>query len=154
MSKQPLNLIYYGQASFQLSKPTTSDLLEITGLMYHCFDSWIMTRFVGCFSINDLLRGTARYEKIMTEDPTDIWIKVVDTQTRKVIAASNWKLYLGSEKAIKRERNEPPEWLSDKLNEESEAIAKPLNEVRAASNPHPFLCESRSGSTKQLLTLA
>ena len=131
-----------GTASFQLSKATISDLPEITELMYHCFDSWITTRFMGCFSIDDVPKAVARYTRIMNEDPTDIWMKVVDTQTGKIAAASNWKLYLGSEKAIKRQRKEPPEWLSNEVKEEAEAIAKPVNDARAASNPHPFLCKS------------
>ena len=94
---------------------------------------------MGCFSIDDVPKYVAKWTSMMTEDPTDIWIKVTDKQTGEIVAASNWKLYLGSAKAIERQRDEPSEWLSEELKEKSRELLDPSNEGRIPANPDPFL---------------
>lgn len=95
---------------------------------------------MGCFSEEDLPQFVDKYIRIMQEDLTDIWIKVVDSKTGKIAAASDWKLYLGSEKAQKRILLEPPEWLeSEDLKARSRELMDPLNEVKTKANPDPFL---------------
>ena len=97
---------------------------------------------MGCFSLDDVPKYVAKWTTMMTEDPTDIWIKITDKHTGEIVAASNWKLYLGSAKAIERQRDEPPEWLSEELKEKSRELLDPSNEGRIPANPDPFLRQS------------
>lgn len=128
-------------ASFTLERATISDLPEMLELMYNCFSTWMTERFMGCFSLDDLPKFISKYTKIMKEDPTDIWVKVTDPETNKIIAATNWKLYLGSERAIARGRDEPPEWLEGEQVTESWKLVGALNEARIPANKDPFLCK-------------
>jgi hypothetical protein len=124
---------------FRLSRATVADLPELLELMYKSFSTWTTSRFMGCFSLDDVPNFVAKYTTVMIEDPTDIWIKVTDNHTGEIVAASNWKLYLGSDKAIKRARDEPPEWLSEELKEKSRELLEPSNEGRIPANADPFL---------------
>ena len=140
---------------FCLSRATVADLPELLELMYKSFSTWTTSRYMGCFSPDDVPKYVAEWTTTMAEDPTDIWIKVTDNQTGEIVAASNWKLYLGSDKAIERARDEPPEWLSEDLKEKSRELLVPSNEARIPANPDPFLREyPHQKSTNCLITLS
>lgn len=127
---------------FSMSRATTSDMPELAALMFRTFRPWTTSRFMGCFSEDDLPRFVEKYQQTMAEDITDIWIKVVDNDTGKIAAAANWKLYLGSEKAQERIRLQPPEWLNEEWKKESKWLLEPLNEAKITANPDPFLRQS------------
>ena len=81
---------------FTLSNGTVKDLPEITQLQYDCFPPFIRENFLGCRTEEDLPRLLKKQEKTLREDNHDIWIKVVHNESGRIVAASNWRLYLKS----------------------------------------------------------
>lgn len=84
-------------APFVLSRAVPHDMKEIVELQYDSFeDDLVHELFMGCNSRHDLPKLVARYTEAMMQDPSDIWIMIKDAATGRTVAASNWKLYLGS----------------------------------------------------------
>ena len=138
-------------APFRLSRAKVEDLPELLNLMYNCFSTWTTSRYMGCVSLDDVPKFVAKYTAIMSEDPSDIWMKVTNDHTGEIVAASNWKLYLGSNTAIKRGRDEPPEWLTEEQKERSKELLEPQNRARIPANPDPFLCQSPRSKVEQMV---
>ena len=136
-------------APFFLSRATESDMPELAELMYKNFRPWVVARIMGLLSEEDVPKVADMYKRIMLEDPTDIWMKVVDNETGKIAAATNWKLYLGSEKAQKRTWVQPPEWLDKEWTKESRMLLDALNEAKIQANPDPFLRQSTLSEARQ-----
>jgi hypothetical protein len=129
-------------APFSLSRATTSDMMELAELMYRNFRPWVVARIMGLFSEEDVPKVAEMYKRIMLEDPTDIWMKVIDKETGKIAAATNWKLYLAPESTQKRTRLQPPEWLDEEWTKESKMLLEALNEAKIKANQDPFLRQS------------
>ncbi|EME80807.1 uncharacterized protein MYCFIDRAFT_122166, partial [Pseudocercospora fijiensis CIRAD86] len=127
--------------SFVLSRATEADMPEIIAVQYRSFEKPIIVRelVMGCLSPEDLPKFVDKRIRTMREDPTDIWIKVVDSETNKIVAASNWKLYLGPETSMKRRAMEVPEWLTGDHAKAAHALMDPMNEIKIRNNPQPFL---------------
>lgn len=94
---------------------------------------------MGCKSSGDLHKLAAKYAEDMVTNPTDIWIKVTSSATGKIVAASNWKLYLGSAPVEPRGLDEVMPWLDGEIALEAKRILEPMNEARILSNTAPFL---------------
>lgn len=89
----------------------------------------------------DISRFVSIQEKIMKSNPADFWIKVIDNETGKIIAATNWRLYLGTQESLDRKGDEVPWWLSEEDKERSLELIGPLNESRREFNKGPGLRE-------------
>lgn len=81
---------------FQLSRATVNDIPEIVKLEYRNFTDPFVRE---CFMAADTPEGheslIRQRRQALNEDPCDYWIKVIDTSTGRIIAASNWKIYAG-----------------------------------------------------------
>lgn len=131
-------------SKFVLSRATEHDIAEIVELQYRSFESRLVKELLmGCSSPEDLPKFIAKRIQTTKEDPSDIWIKVIDSTTLKIVAASNWKLYLGPATAIPRGSMEVPQWLAGKQAEEAHALLDPMNEARNMANTEPFLREQQ-----------
>lgn len=80
---------------FALSRATKQDMEAIVELQFECFqDPHVREIFMG----RDKLALRERFVWIIQNDPTDLWVKVVEQTTNNIIAASNWKLNIVPEK--------------------------------------------------------
>ena len=77
---------------FALSRATVSDMVEMVDLEYACFPPFIREAAMGItVPERDIPRIRQLYIDTMTSEPADIWIKVVDTSTGRMVAGSNWR---------------------------------------------------------------
>ncbi|GAB1312410.1 N-acetyltransferase domain-containing protein [Madurella fahalii] len=123
---------------FALSRASPDDLPELARLQYRCFPPVVREIFMGCKTEDDLPRLVRRHEKLMQQDSSDVWIKVTDQTTGRVVAASNWKVYVNGPVPASADE-EPPEWLEGEALEKSRKIHRALNEARRKANPGGFV---------------
>lgn len=130
-------------APFILARATEADVDEIAELQYDCFPEWIRKIFMGCHSREDLKRCKADHLQRMQTDVNDVWIKVTDKKTNRIVAASNWKIYVnGPSKGGVQDT--PPENLEGEDLEVSRAIMEKINATKADRMPGPFIRTLRS----------
>lgn len=115
---------------------------EIVSLQYDSFEEPMVREiFMGCKSTNDMPKLVTKYMEAMIKDPSDIWIMLKDIATGRIVAASNWKIYLGSAHVQPRGLDEIMPWLDDETALAAKVLLEPMNETRLLSNPDPFLRE-------------
>ncbi|KXX74390.1 hypothetical protein MMYC01_209939 [Madurella mycetomatis] len=123
---------------FVLSRASADDLPELARLQYKCFPPMIRELFMGCRTEDDLPRLVQHHEKSMRNDPSDVWIKVTDQTTGRVVAASNWKVHVNGPAPASAD-DEPPEWLEGEALEKSKKMLQAFNEARRKANPGGFI---------------
>ena len=123
---------------FALARAGVADMVEIFDVCYTCFAAPERRIFMGCYTIDDLPKIRQKYTDAMQNDTRVLWIKVVDKQTGKIIAASKWNLYLQAVKADEME-DMVPEWLEPEDLKVSRDLMTKWDELRAKSMPGPFL---------------
>jgi hypothetical protein len=123
---------------FALARASTSDLPELCRLQYKCFPQLIREIFMGCKTEDDLPRLAQHYEKSMRENPNDIWIKVTDPATGRIVSASNWRVYVNGT-IPESDDAEIPEWLDAEDFERSRKVIQPLSEIRRKQNQGGFV---------------
>lgn len=126
------------QAPFTLSRATIADLSELTSIEYDCFPPFVRKIFLGCHTRAELPKIQEIYAEKMRSDRHDIWIKAVDRETGKIIAASNWKIHVNG-KSDGGIGDHPPPWLEGDEFEKSKQICEQMEEVRRRSMPGPFV---------------
>ncbi|KAF2213586.1 hypothetical protein CERZMDRAFT_117267 [Cercospora zeae-maydis SCOH1-5] len=125
---------------FVLSRATADDMAEIVRVQYEAFTAkHVRELFMGCTSPEDLPRLAKKYAENMTTDPSDIWVKVTDLPTGSIVAASNWRLYLGSSSVQPRAVDKAMPWVDGELAAQAENIIQPMNRMRIANNKGPFI---------------
>jgi hypothetical protein len=122
-------------AAFSLARATPDDMTEIVNLQYACFPEFVRLVFMGCHTEADVPRIRDKYIQMMQDDPSDIWIKVTDNKTGRIIAASDWKVYIT--KATYG--SEQPDWLEGEEREKSMRIIEQCNAYRARAMPGPYI---------------
>lgn len=125
---------------FSLSRASTDDLPELAKVEYDCFPPVIREVFMGCRSEADLPRLAEHYAKEMRENPSVIWVKVVDQLSRKIVAASQWKVFPGSVVPESAD-DKPAEWLEGEDLKRMARIAQEMNEARRKANPGGYVRE-------------
>ncbi|KAK5171300.1 uncharacterized protein LTR77_004444 [Saxophila tyrrhenica] len=126
------------QDPFVLTRVSVSDLPEMLALQYDCFPPFIRQIFMGCNTEVDIPKIQEVYAEQIRTDPNDIWLKVVDRESAKIIAASNWKVYVnGITNGGVGDR--PPPWLEREQFELSERYCKEVKEYRAKAFSGPFI---------------
>lgn len=123
---------------FILARATEADVDEIAELQYDCFPDWIRQLFMGCHSREDLSRCKKDHLQLMQNDPNDIWIKVTDKKSGRIIAASNWKVYVNGKSGGGVQESAPENLEGEEL-EKSRAIMEKMNINKARSMPGPFI---------------
>lgn len=77
-------------------------------------------------------------EESMRNDPTDIWMKVVERSEGRLVGAAQWKLYLtpggGKEMSV-------PQWLEGETKKAAEKVIGGMNRNRMETNEEAYLCE-------------
>ena len=125
-------------APFILARATESDIDEIAELEYDCFPEFVRRLFMGCHSRADLKKCKDRHLKHMQDDPNDAWIKVTDKNSGRIVAASNWKLYVNGQ-SHGGAKEEPPEDLEGEDLKKSKEIFEKMNASKANRMPGPFI---------------
>lgn len=128
-------------APFILARATESDIDEISELEYDCFPEWVQRMFMGCYSRDDLKKVKQRHIKIMQDDPNDVWVKVTDKKSGRIVAASNWKLYVNGQ-SHGGAKEEPPEGLEGEDAKKSRELMEKMNATKADRMPGPFIRSS------------
>jgi len=84
-------------------------MVELIDLEYECFPDFVRESMMGCFSPADIPRIRAKHVKEMLEMPSDIWVYIKDIESGRIIAGSNWRVYLNREAGLKG-ADAPPPW--------------------------------------------
>ncbi|RMZ91989.1 hypothetical protein DV736_g789, partial [Chaetothyriales sp. CBS 134916] len=127
---------------FTLQRATTADLAELVALQYACFPPFVREIFMGCNSEADLPRVVEDVSAGMARDPHDIWIKVTDNASGKVIAASNWKVHLNSSSSAAGadlSDDKPVPWLTGERAQQAKKAFDTMNEKRHRANPGGYI---------------
>lgn len=123
--------------AFCLSRGTVDDIVDITNLMFDSFQRAETATFMGCPDRTNLPKFGQRCIKKMETDKSDIWMLVRTKDTGKLIACSNWKVYVnGKPDDI---GDEPIEWLEGEAREASENLARTINHNRWKRMKEPFI---------------
>lgn len=125
---------------YALTRASQQDIHQIVKLLFESFDDFARANYFGTSTQDDLPKLATKYADIMSNDSADVWMKIEDTATGTIVAACNWKLYLGPETAQPRVRDEPVPWLVGEAAEKQRLLLEPMNEARARANPGPFMC--------------
>ncbi|RMD39682.1 hypothetical protein DV735_g5445, partial [Chaetothyriales sp. CBS 134920] len=128
---------------FTLDRATTADLAEILALEYASFPTFVREVLMGCSSEADLPRAVehavskqgATAAAATSGDPHDIWIKVTDNATGKIIAASNWKVHLNAWYSAEVSDDKPLPWLTPEQAQQAKETLDGMNEKRHRANP-------------------
>jgi len=128
--------------NFVLSRASLEDIPEITLMEYRAFANipLIQTTFLGCESEADLPKLVESFKSDMQNDPTSMWIKVVDKSTGKIIAASNWKLFINQ--ANPDSDDKPCDWMDQARTEKATSILDRMTKARHRQMPEGgYLCK-------------
>lgn len=123
-----------------LHRASQTDIASIVEVLYESFDQFARENYFGTATKDELPKLAEKYIKIMSADAADIWMKVEDSSTGAVVAACNWKLYLGTDTAQPRMQDEPAPWLDVQAAERQKLLLEPMNATRSKSNSGPFMC--------------
>ncbi|KAI4718001.1 hypothetical protein E4T48_05761 [Aureobasidium sp. EXF-10727] len=82
---------------FTLSRATTpQDFTSIVACEFRTFhETFIRDIFMGPDTASNQSRLAAYYHNILHTNTADIWIKVTERETGKIVAASNWRVHMG-----------------------------------------------------------
>lgn len=125
------------EAPFSLSRVTADDMPELLDVQYEAFPDFVRIIFMGCHSKDDLPKLIPKYIQKMQSDPSDVWVKVTDNETGKIIAASNWKVFPGE--PSDNHADEPPDWLESEEKEKSRKVIEEMTEIRKKAMPGPYV---------------
>lgn len=113
---------------------------ELLDVQYDAFPDFVRIIFMGCHSKDDLPKLIPKYVEKMSSDPSDVWIKVTDNATGKIVAASNWKIFPGNPGSSGMDHaDEPPKWLEEGQREKSRRVIEEMTEVRRKVMPGPYV---------------
>ncbi|KAI1194011.1 hypothetical protein F5X97DRAFT_16798 [Nemania serpens] len=120
---------------FILTRATVDDMPEIIRLEYRSFqpNKTICELFMGCQTEDDIPRITAKHIREMS-DPYEVWVKIVDSATGKIVAASNWKFFVNGG-APRSSDEHPPDWLEGEKRREAVEVMSAMNDARRKANP-------------------
>lgn len=125
------------ESPFSLSRVTADDMPELLDVQYEAFPDFVRLIFMGCHSKNDLPKLIPKYIEKTDTDSSDVWIKVTDNASGKIVAASNWKVFPG--KPSEDHADEPPEWLEGDEKEKSRLVIENMTEIRQKAMPGPYV---------------
>lgn len=130
---------------FILSRATTpSDFTAIIACEFRTFtDSFIRDIFMGPDTPSNQARLASYYQHILHTNPADIWIKVTEKSTGKIVGASNWRVHMGSVPEHEEE-DLGWEWLEgdeEKMKKVKEVIGE-IAETRRKLFTEPYCRES------------
>lgn len=92
---------------------------------------------MGCASEDDLPRLAKHYIELAEKDPSAVWIKLVDNETKKIVAGSLWNVFPNS--APETSDEGPVPWLEGENKQKAERLMQMMNEKRRAANPHGYV---------------
>ncbi|KAJ8124222.1 hypothetical protein ONZ43_g12 [Nemania bipapillata] len=119
---------------FILTRASTDDIPEITRLEYTCFEPIVRELFMGCKSEADIPRMAEKHIRDMAADPFEVWFKILDSATGKIVAASNWKFFVNGP-APRSSDEHPPEWLEGETQQQAAQMMSAMNDSRRKGNP-------------------
>ena len=93
---------------------------------------------MGCRSRDDLPRYKQGHLERHRTDPNDVWVKVTDKKSGRIVAASNWKVYVNG-KTGGGVQEAAPQHLEGEELATSKAIMEKMNATKAESMPGPFV---------------
>jgi hypothetical protein len=127
---------------FVLSRASEDDLEEIISLQYECFPQLLREIFMGTKTRDDLPKLLKLSLEEVQQQPEDIWIKVVERSSGKIIAASNWKVYANGPS---RNSTGAPTWLEGELAQTSSSVYEEFGRERLKALPGPHVCKYLPG---------
>lgn len=125
------------QAPFVLTRAIPQDLSEILNVYYGCFNQHERTIFQGCPTPEYIHATQEIYALDMQSDASDIWIQVRDAEDNRLVAASNWKVYVNGKPGDEGQRI--PDWLGHEAYEQSRLALETITAARRKAMPIPFI---------------
>lgn len=127
-------------APFVLSRATATDISPITDLMYDSFPDPTLRRiFMGCHSKAELPHLQQNYVRLMTTDPGDVWIKITERESGRIVAASSWKVHINGIPPG-HDLDELPMWLGEGEDlEQARRVQGEWDGARRRNMTGPFL---------------
>jgi hypothetical protein len=129
---------------FILSRATPSDIDAIIACEFRTFtDTFIREVFMGHDTPAGHKNLSAHYQNILRTNPADVWIKVEEKSTGKIVGASNWRVHMSS---VPEHEEEDLGWGwlegdEEKLRKVKEVI-KDITETRRKLFTEPYCRES------------
>jgi hypothetical protein len=131
---------------FVLSRATSSDMDAIIDCEFRTFtDTFIREVFMGHDTPAGHANLSSHYQDILRTNPADVWIKVVEKATGKIVGASNWRVHMSSVPEHEEE-NLGWEWLEgdgEKMRKVKEVIRE-ITETRRKLFTEPYCRELTS----------
>ncbi|KAL1874780.1 hypothetical protein VTK73DRAFT_199 [Phialemonium thermophilum] len=125
---------------FALSRASVDDFDEITHVQYRSFESpYIRELFMGCRTEADIPRLVRHFAATAAADPSDIWVKVFEVATGRIVAASNWKVHPNAAAARTALREKPASWLQGEARARAEKAYEAIEEARRQANPEGYV---------------
>jgi hypothetical protein len=82
---------------FVLSRATLSDMDAIIACEFRTFtDTFIREVFMGHDTPAGHANLSSHYQNILRTNPADVWIKVEEKATGKIVGASNWRVHMSN----------------------------------------------------------
>lgn len=126
-------------ANFVLSRAKAEDMEEIIDLCYDSFPREETSLYMGCPDRVNIPKYRKRCLDIMESDKSDVWMQVKDAETGKIVACSNWKVYVNGKPDDHGE--EVIDWAGPQHQELSAKVVKFMNENRWKNMTRPFVRE-------------
>lgn len=137
------------QAPFYLSVATPADLPAIAALQYDSFDGAVRRFVMGTFSVDDIPKYAAMWAERQRTETHSVWIKVVDTTTGQLVAASNWGVHVNGIPADGPALDRPVPWLKGEDRATAEKILGGFNRVKWRENTGCYIRELTQKFTRR-----
>lgn len=76
-----------------LSRASEEDMRQLVDLHYKVIQGPISDILIGYDTEECRQAAVHRWSQAMRHDPADLWLKVVDTETGRIVSTAHWKLY-------------------------------------------------------------
>jgi hypothetical protein len=140
---------------FVLSRATPSDMDAIIDCEFRTFtDTFIREVFMGHDTPAGHKNLSSHYRNILLTNPADVWIKVEEKATGKIVGASNWRVHM-SNVPEHEEEDLGWGWLEgdeEKMRKVKEVI-RGITETRRKLFTEPYCRELTSSLCLQLLNI-
>lgn len=76
-----------------LSRASAADVRELVDLHYTVIQGPLSDILIGYDTEDGRQAAAGRWAQEMKEDPADLWLKVIDSETGRIVSTAHWKIY-------------------------------------------------------------
>ncbi|KAL1617776.1 hypothetical protein SLS56_010840 [Neofusicoccum ribis] len=79
--------------SLLLSRASAADVRELVDLHYTVIQGPLSDILIGYDTEDGRQAAAGRWAQEMKDDPADLWLKVIDSETGRIVSTAHWKIY-------------------------------------------------------------